>query len=192
MSKTPIEITPTEITDKILQENTRLAERAHDVERISAVVKAENVIVKTENTTFKSENATLKKQICDLKKELIRIELLGADLVKETDMIEIVYDADLPKDVKKVVKKRAPKKPVVKEMTLVNSVDVPPVVKEECPCPCLATDESKYAAMKKPELVEHATSLGIKGIKKLTRSGIIEAIAKHENGGVQPVMDLIV
>ena len=172
MSKTPIvpvELIATEITDKIVQENTRLTELAHDVQRISAVVKADNVIVKAENTTFKSENATLKKQIS-----------------------EIVYDADLPKDVKKVVKKRAPKKPVVKEMTLVNSVDVPPVVKEECPCPCLATDESKYAAMKKPELVEHATSLGIKGIKKLTRSGIIEAIAKHENGGVQPVMDLIV
>jgi hypothetical protein len=191
MSKTPIEITPTEITDKILQENTRLAERAHDVERISAVVKAENVIVKTENTTFKSENATLKKQICDLKKELIRIELLGADLVKETDMIEIVYDADLPKDVKKVVKKRAPKKPVVKEMTLVNSVDVPPVVKEECPCPCLATDESAYNKFKKPELIEYATGIGLRGIKKLTRSGIIEAIAKHENDGVKPIMDMV-
>ena len=188
MSKTPIvpvELIATEITDKIVQENTRLTELAHDVQRISAVVKADNVSLKAENTTFK-------KQISDLKKELIRKELVNADLAKETDMIEIVYDADLPKDVKKVVKKRAPKKPVVKEMTLVNSVDVPPVVKEECPCPCLATDESKYAAMKKPELVEHATSLGIKGIKKLTRSGIIEAIAKHQNGGVQPVMDLIV
>ena len=186
MSKTPIDVIATEITDKIVQENTRLTERAHDVERISAVVNADNV-------SLKAENVTLKKQICDLKKELIRVELVKNDLATETDMIEIVYDADVPKDVKKVVKKRAPKKPVVKEMTLVDSVDgVPPVVKETCPCPCLATDESKYAHMKKPELIDHATSLGLKGIKKLTRSGIIEAIAKHENGGVQPVMDLIV
>ena len=174
----PVDIIANEITDKIVQENTRLTERAHDVERISA--------------DLKSENVTLKQQICDLKKELIRKELVNADLAKETDMIEIVYDADLPADVKKIVKKRAPKKPVVKEMKLVDSVDVPaPVVKEECPCPCVATDESKYAAMKKPELVEYATGLGLKGIKKLTRSGIIEAIAKHENGGVQPIMDMI-
>ena len=173
----PVDIIANEITDKIVQENTRLTELAHDVQRISA--------------DLKSENVTLKQQICDLKKELIRKELVNADLAKETDMIEIVYDADLPKDVKKIVKKRAPKKPVVKEMKLVNSVDVPPVVKEECPCPCVATDESKYAAMKKPELVEYATGLGLKGIKKLTRSGIIEAIAKHENGGVPPIMDMI-
>lgn len=169
MSKTPIEITPTEITDKILQENTRLTERANDLERIMNMVKEENVV---------------------LKKELIRIELMRADLMKETDAVEVVYDADLPVDVKKVVKKRAPKKKVVKEMKLVDSVDdgvVPPVVKDECPC--LATDESKYAHMKKPELIDHAMSLGLKGIKKLTRSGIIEAIAKHENGGVKPIMD---
>ena len=188
MSKSPIvpvDLIATEITDKIVQENTRLTERAHDVERISAVVN-------TENVTLKAENDVLKKQICDLKKELIRVELVKADLAKESDMIEIVYDADLPKDVKKVVKKRAPKKKVVKEMKLVDSVDgVPPVVKEKCPCPCLATDESKYAAMKKPELIDHAMSLGLKGIKKLTRSGIIEAIAKHENGGVQPIMDMV-
>ena len=185
MSKAPIDVIATEITDKIVQENTRLTERAHDVERISAVVNADNV-------SLKAENVTLKKQICDLKKELIRKELVNADLAKETDMIEIVYDADLPEDVKKIVKKRAPKKkPVVKEMTLVNSVDVPAVVKEECPCPCLATDESKYAAMKKPDLVAYATGIGLKGVKKLTRSGIIEAIAKHQNGGVQPIMDMV-
>jgi hypothetical protein len=170
MSKTPIEITPTEITDKILQENTRLTERANDLERIMNMVKEENVV---------------------LKKELIRIELMRADLMKETDAVEVVYDADLPVDViKKKVVKRAPKKKVVKEMKLVDSVDdgvVPPVVKDECPC--LATDESKYAHMKKPELIDHAMSLGLKGIKKLTRSGIIEAIAKHENGGVKPIMD---
>ena len=186
MSKSPIvpvDIIATEITDKIVQENTRLTERAHDVERISAVVNADNV-------SLKAENDVLKKQICDLKKELIRVELVKADLAKESDMIEIVYDADVPKDVKKVVQKRAPKKPVVKEMKLVDSVDgVPPVVKEKCPC--VATDESKYAAMKKPELIDHATSLGLKGVKKLTRSGIIEAIAKHENGGVQPIMDMV-
>jgi len=173
MSKTPIEITPTEITDKILQENTRLTERANDLERIMNMVKEENVV---------------------LKNELVRVELLRADLEKETDVVEVVYDADLPVNIiKKVVKKRAPKKKVVKEMKLVDSVDaVPPVVvKDECPCPCLATDESKYAAMKKPELIDHAMSLGLKGIKKLTRSGIIEAIAKHENGGVQPIMDMI-
>ena len=172
MSKTPIEITPTEITDKIVQENTRLTERANDLERIMNLVKAENIA---------------------LKKEVVRIELLRADLVKETDAIELVYDADLPVDVKKVVKKRAPKKKVVKEMVLVDSVDgvVPPVVvKEECVC--VATDESKYAHMKKPELVDFAVSLGIKGIKKSTRTVIIEAIAKHENGGVKPIMDLIV
>ena len=168
MSKTPIEITPTEITDKIVQENTRLTERANDLERIMNMVKEENVV---------------------LKKELIRIELLRAELVKETDTIELVYDADLPVDVKKVVKKRAPKK--VKEMVLVDSVDgvVPPVVVK---CPCVATDESKYAHMKKPELVDFAVSLGIKGIKKATRTVIIEAIAKHENNGVKPIMDLIV
>ena len=164
MSKTPIEITPTEITDKILQENTRLTERANDLERIMNMVKEENVV---------------------LKKELIRIELK-----KETDAVEVVYDADLPVDVKKVVKKRAPKKKVVKEMVLVDSVDaVPPVVKDECPC--VATDMSKYSHMKKPELIALAVSLGLKGVKKLTRSGIIEAIAKHENGGVQPIMDMI-
>ena len=112
MSKTPIEITPTEITDKVLQENTRLTERANDLERIMNLVKDENVA---------------------LKKELVRIELLRAELVKETDTIEVVYDADLPVDVKKVVKKRAPKKKVVKEMVLVDSVDVVPpvVVKDE-------------------------------------------------------------
>ena len=190
MSKTPIvpvELIATEITDKIVQENTRLTELTHDVQRISAVVKADNV-------SLKAENATFKKQICDLKKELIRVELVKADLAKETDMIQIVYDADVPAvpvDVKKVVK-RAPKKPVVKEMKLVDSVDVPPFVKEECPCPCLATDESAYIKFKKPELIEYATGIGLKGIKKLTRSGIIEAIAKHQNGGVQPIMDLAV
>jgi len=184
MSKAPIDVIATEITDKIVQENTRLTERAHDVERISAVVNADNV-------SLKAENVTLKKQICDLKKELIRVELVKNDLATETDMIEIVYDADVPAvpvDVKKVVK-RAPKKKPVKEMKLVDSVDgVPPVVKEKCPC--LATDESKYAHMKKPELIDHATSLGLKGVKKLTRSGIIEAIVKAQNGGVQPIMDM--
>ena len=171
MSKTPIEITPTEVTDKILQENTRLTERANDLERIMNLVKAENVA---------------------LKKELVRIELLRAELVKETDAIELVYDADMPVDVKKVVKKRAPKKKVVKEMVLVDSVDgaVPPVVKDEGVC--VATDESKYAHMKKPELVDYAVSLGIKGIKKSTRTVIIEAIAKHENNGIKPIMDMIV
>ena len=189
MSKTPIvpvELIATEITDKIVQENTRLTELTHDVQRISAIVKADNV-------SLKAENATFKKQICDLKKELIRVELVKADLAKETDMIQIVYDADVPAvpaDVKPVVKRAPKKKPVVKEMTLVNSVDVPPVVKEKCPC--VATDEGDYIKMKKPELIDHATSLGLKGIKKLTRSGIIEAIAKHQNGGVQPIMDLAV
>ena len=165
-------ITPTEITDKILQENTRLAERANDLERIMNMIKEENQV---------------------LKSELVRIELLRADLVKESDVVEVVYDADLPVDVKKVVKKRAPKKKVVKEMVLVDSVDgaVPPVVVKDV-CPCVATDVSKYAHMKKPELVDHAVSLGIKGIKKATRTVIIEAIAKHENGGVKPIMDLIV
>ena len=171
MSKTPIEITPTEITDKIVQENTRLTERANDLERIMNLVKDENVA---------------------LKKELIRIELLRAELVKETDTIEVVYDADLPVDVKKVVKKRAPKKKVVKEMVLVDSVDVVPPVVVNDECPCVATDESKYAHMKKPELVDHAVSLGIKGIKKATRTVIIEAIAKHENNGIKPIMDMIV
>tara|TARA_R110000744_G_C18985850_1_gene519919 strand:- start:55 stop:567 length:513 start_codon:yes stop_codon:yes gene_type:complete len=170
MSKTPIEITPTEITDKIVQENGRLTERANDLERIMNLVKDENVA---------------------LKKELVRIELLRAELVKETDTIEVVYDADLPVDVKKVVKKRAPKKKVVKEMVLVDSVDVVPVIVND-ECVCVATDESKYAHMKKPELVDFAVSLGIKGIKKSTRTVIIEAIAKHENGGVKPIMDLIV
>ena len=171
MSKTPIEITPTEITDKIVQENTRLTERANDLERIMNLVKDENVA---------------------LKKELVRIELLRAELVKETDTIEVVYDADLPVDVKKVVKKRAPKKKVVKEMVLVDSVDVVPPVVVNDECVCVATDESKYAHMKKPELVDHAVSLGIKGIKKATRTVIIEAIAKHENDGVKPIMDHIV
>ena len=187
MSKTPIvpvDLIATEITDKIVQENTRLTELTHDVQRISAIVKADNV-------SLKAENATFKKQICDLKKELIRVELVKADLAKENDMIQIVYDADVPDvpaDVKPVVK-RAPKKKPVKEMKLVDSVDgVPPVVKEKCPC--LATDESKYAHMKKPELIDHATSLGLKGVKKLTRSGIIEAIVKAQNGGVQPIMDM--
>ena len=190
MSKSPIvpiDLIATEITDKIVQENTRLTELTHDVQRISAVVKADNV-------SLKAENATFKKQICDLKKELIRVELVKADLAKETDMIQIVYDADVPAvpaDVKPVVKRAPKKKPVVKEMTLVNSVDVPPVVKEECPCPCVATDESAYIKFKKPELIEYATGIGLKGIKKLTRSGIIEAIAKHENGGVQPIMDMV-
>ena len=170
MSKTPIEITPTEITDKIVQENGRLTERANDLERIMNLVKDENVA---------------------LKKELVRIELLRAELVKETDTIEVVYDADLPVDVKKVVKKRAPKKKVVKEMVLVDSVDVVPVIVND-ECVCVATDESKYAHMKKPELVDFAVSLGIKGIKKSTRTVIIEAIAKHENGGVKPIMDHIV
>ena len=170
MSKTPIEITPTEITDKIVQENGRLTERANDLERIMNLVKDENVA---------------------LKKELVRIELLRAELVKETDTIEVVYDADLPVDVKKVVKKRAPKKKVVKEMVLVDSVDVVPViVKDECVC--VATDENKYAHMKKPELVDFAVSLGIKGIKKSTRTVIIEAIAKSQNDGVKPIMDHIV
>ena len=141
MSKTPIEITPTEITDKVLQENTRLTERANDLERIMNLVKDENVA---------------------LKKELVRIELLRAELVKETDTIEVVYDADLPVDVKKVVKKRAPKKKVVKEMVLVDSVDVVPVIVND-ECVCVATDESKYAHMK-----------------------------KHENDGVKPIMDHIV
>ena len=170
MSKTLIEITPTEITDKIVQENTRLTERANDLERIMNLIKEENVV---------------------LKKELVRVELLRADLKKETDAVEVVYDADLPVDVKKKVVKRAPKKKIVKEMKLVDSVDaVPPVVvKDECLC--VATDVSKYAHMKKPELVDHAVSLGIKGIKKSTRAVIIEAIAKHENGGVQPIMDMI-
>ena len=192
MSKSPIvpvDLIATEITDKIVQENTRLTQHAHDVERISAVVKADNVSIKAENVSIKAENDVLKKQICDLKKELIRVELVKNDLAKESDMIEIVYDADLPKDIKKIVK-RAPKKKPVKEMTLVDSVDgVPPVVKENCPC--VATDESKYAAMKKPELIDHATSLGLKGVKKLTRSGIIEAIAKAQNGGVKPIMDMV-
>ena len=169
MSKTPIEITPTEVTDKILQENMRLSERANDLERIMNMVKEENVA---------------------LKKELVRIELMRASLVTPPDTVEIVYDALV--DVKKVAKKRAPKKKVVKEMVLVDSVDVVPpvVVKDECPC--VATDESKYAHMKKPQLVDHAVSLGIKGIKKATRTVIIEAIAKHENGGVKPIMDHIV
>ena len=170
MSKTPIEITPTEITDKIVQENGRLTERANDLERIMNIVKDENVA---------------------LKKELVRIELLRAELVKETDTIEVVYDADLPVDVKKVVKKRAPKKKVVKEMVLVDSVDVVPVIVND-ECVCVATDESKYAHMKKPELVDFAVSLGIKGIKKSTRTVIIEAIAKSQNDGVKPIMDHIV
>ena len=171
MSKTPIEITPTEVTDKILQENMRLSERANDLERIMNMVKEENVA---------------------LKKELVRIELMRASLVTPPDTVEIVYDADLPVDIKKIVKKRAPKKKIVKDIVLVDSVDaVPPVVvKDECPC--VATDESKYAHMKKPELVDYAVSLGIKGIKKATRTVIIEAIAKSQNGGVKPIMDHIV
>ena len=176
MSKAPIDVIANEITDKIVQENTRLTELVHDVQRISADVKSENVSLKAENAV--------------LKKELIRIELLHHDLAKETDMIEITYDADLPKDVKKVVK-RAPKKKVVKDLVLVDSVDVPAPVKEKCPCPCVATDEGDYSKFKKPELIEHATSLGLKGVKKLTRSGIIEAIAKHQNGGLQPIMDMV-
>jgi len=170
MSKTHIEITPSEITDKIVQENTRLTERANDLERIMNLIKEENVV---------------------LKKELVRVELLRADLVKETDVVEVVYDADLPVGVKKVVKKRAPKKKVVKEMVLLDSVDaVPPVVvKDECVC--VATDVSKYKTMKKPELIDLATSLNIKGIKKSTRTVIIESIVKAQNGGVQPIMDMI-
>ena len=177
MSKAPIDVIANEITDKIVQENTRLTELVHDVQRISADVKSENVSLKAENAV--------------LKKELIRIELLHHDLVKKTDKIEIIYDADLPKDVIKKVVKRAPKKkPIVKDLVLVDSVDVPaPLVKDKCPC--VATDESDYSKFKKPELIEHATSLGLKGVKKLTRSGIIEAIAKHQNGGLQPIMDMV-
>jgi len=171
MSKTPIEITPTEVTDKILQENMRLSERANDLERIMNMVKEENVA---------------------LKKELVRIELMRASLVTPPDTVEIVYDADLPVDIKKVVKKRAPKKKVVKEMVLVDSVDVVPPVVVKDQCPCVATDVSKWAHMKKPELVDHAVSLGIKGIKKSTRTVIIEAIAKSQNDGVKPIMDHIV
>ena len=177
MSKAPIDVIANEITDKIVQENTRLTELAHDVQRISAEVKAENVSLKVENAV--------------LKKELIRIELLHHDLVKKTDKIEIIYDADLPKDVKKVVKRAPKKKSIVKDLVLVDSVDVPAPVKEKCPCPCVATDEGDYSKFKKPELIEHATSLGLKGVKKLTRSGIIEAIAKHQNGGLQPIMDMV-
>ena len=171
MSKTPIEITPTEVTDKILQENMRLSERANDLERIMNMVKEENVA---------------------LKKELVRIELMRASLVTPPDTVEIVYDADLPVDIKKIVKKRAPKKKIVKEMVLVDSVDVVPPVVVKDQCPCVATDVSKWAHMKKPELVDHAVSLGIKGIKKSTRTVIIEAIAKSQNDGVKPIMDHIV
>jgi len=157
-------LTPTEITNTIVQDNVRLAEHATDLEKIMSILKDENDM---------------------LKQELLRFR-------KQTE-IEVVYDADLPKDVKKIVKKRIPKKKVVKpDPVLVDSLDAVPVVDVSCVCvppECLPTDTTTYEAMKKPQLIEYALSLELKGVKKLSRANIIDAIVKSKNGGVKPIMD---
>ena len=114
-----------------------------------------------------------------LKQELIRI--------REQADIEVVYD------VKKPVKKRVPKKKVIKpDPVLVDSLDAVPVVDVSCVCvppECMPTDTTTYEAMKKPELIQYALSLELKGVKKLSRANIIDAIVKAKNGGVKPIMD---
>jgi len=160
-------ITPTEITNTIVQDNVRLAEHATDLEKIMSILNSENDM---------------------LKQELLRF--------REQTEIEVVYDADLPKDVKKIVKKRIPKKKVIKsDPVLVNSLDdVPPVVDVSCVCvppECMPTDTTMYEEMKKPQLIEYALSLELKGVKKLSRANIIDAIVKAKNGGVKPIMDMI-
>ena len=94
-------LTPTEITNTIVQDNIRLAEHATDLEKIMSILKDENLMLKEEIVKFREQRN---------------------ELVKQTDTIEVVYDADLPLDVKKIVKKRVPKKKVVKP---------DPVVQEE-------------------------------------------------------------
>ena len=114
-----------------------------------------------------------------LKQELIRI--------REQADIEVVYD------VKKPVKKRVPKKKVIKpDPVLVDSLDAVPVVDVSCVCvppECMPTDTTMYEEMKKPQLIEYALSLELKGVKKLSRANIIDAIVKSKNGGVKPIMD---
>jgi len=152
-------ICPTEIKNTIVQDNVRLAEHASDLEKIMNILTAENDT---------------------LKQELIRI--------REQADIEVVYD------VKKPVKKRVPKKKVIKpDPVLVDSLDAVPVVDVSCVCvvpaECLPTDTTIYDAMKKPALIELATGLGLKGVKKISRANIIAAIVKAKNGGVKPILD---
>ena len=162
-------LTPTEITNTIVQDNIRLAEHATDLEKIMSILKDENLMLKEEIVKFREQRD---------------------ELVKQTDTIEVVYDADLPLDVKKIVKKRVPKKKVVKpDPVLVDSLDVSCVC--VAPPECLPTDTSIYDGMKKPELIEFATGLGLKGIKKLSRANIVAAVVKHNNGGVVPIMDMV-
>ena len=157
-------LTPTEITNTIVQDNVRLAEHACDLEKIMDILKSDNDM---------------------LKQELLRF--------REQADIEVVYDADLPKDVKKIVKKRIPKKKVIKsDPVLVDSLDAVPVVDVSCVCvppECMPTDTTMYEEMKKPQLIEYALSLELKGVKKLSRANIIDAIVKAKNGGVKPIMD---
>ena len=158
----------------IIHDNIALVEHGNELEQIINILKEEKEVLKAELAKFRKERD---------------------ELVKNTDTIEVVYDASASAEVKKVVKKRSPpKKKIVKpEPVLVNSLDDVPVVDVSCVCvpvECMPTDTSIYDGMKKIELIEFATGLGLKGIKKLSRANIVAAVVKHNNGGVVPIMDM--
>jgi len=165
--------------DAVMDELMELKELVCTMRRTNTKLRQDMMAVDTENRRLKNELLVEKLAGCGQ----------GQKLAEETAAkMEGVYDKDAPEPhakeskVKRVVKKRV-LKPVVKEPNEtkeeISAVGVAKSPGEECG----KCDKLGWWGMKNSELVKECTRLGIKGVKKLPKKGIVERLLAHHNGG---------
>ena len=185
--------------DAVMDELMELKELVATMKRNNAKLAQDMIAVDTENRRLTNELLVEKLAGCGqgqkLAEETAAKKVLGVvDKVmlngkcvydKDEYGVEVVYDKDTPQEskVKRVVKKRV-LKPVVKKepdetKEEISAVGVAKSPGEECG----KCDKSGWWGMKNTELVEECTRLGIKGVKKLPKKGIVERLLAHHNGG---------
>ena len=105
---------------------------------------------------------------------------VNAEIVGQTQA-ELPSDAEhaVSMSVKKDVKKRVVKKAMGGQEVEVLEYSVAKSPGVECG----KCDKAGWESMKNTELIEECTRLGIKGVKKLPKKGIVERLLAHYNGG---------
>lgn len=124
------------------------------------------------------EDAKVAAMESDIK--LVYNKEVNAEIVGQTQA-ELPSDAEhaVSMSVKKDVKKRVVKKAMGGQEVEVLEYSVAKSPGVECG----KCDKAGWESMKNTELIEECTRLGIKGVKKLPKKGIVERLLAHYNGG---------
>jgi len=185
---------PTQYRDAVIESNLRLSDRCSELEKALQKIESEKNADACEHehniAILQDEKERLIRHATMRAAEMVRLQAkvvaMEADInVYDKNTINAVIvgqtQAEPPSDAEHAVSmsvKKNVKKRVVKKAMGSQEVEVKSLGAE-----CGKCDKTGWESMKNTELIEECTRLGIKGVKKLPKKGIVERLLAHYNGG---------